>query len=57
MANAKVAETVPVRIVLLVGTWVRLFTSEKSDGNKPYLAIAIRIRGFNTEYLSKSKIK
>ena len=57
MANAKVAATVPVRIVLLVDTWVRLFTSEKNDGYKPYLAIAIRIRGFNTEYLSKSKNK
>lgn len=46
MKKAREAAKIPVRIVLLTGTWVRLLTSEKKDGNKPSLAIAISILGW-----------
>lgn len=49
MKNDKVAAITPVNIVLLTGTCVRLLTSEKNDGNNPSLAIAIRIRGWETQ--------
>ena len=35
--------------MLLTGTWVCLFMSEKNDGNSPSLAIAIRIRGWKNK--------
>jgi hypothetical protein len=37
--------------VLLTGTWVLLFTSEKNDGSNPSLAIAIKIRGWGRQKL------
>lgn len=45
MQNDKTAAQIPVTIVLLTGTWVRLLTSEKKEGSNPSLAIAINILG------------
>ena len=45
IVNANAAATRPVAIVLLTGTWLCLFMSEKNDGSSPSLAIAIKIRG------------
>lgn len=42
------AAHIPVATVLLMGTCVRLFTSEKKDGSKPSLAIAINILGWES---------
>lgn len=47
--KAKSAAQKPVEMVPLTGTCVRWFTSEKNEGNKPSLAIAIRIRGCKNE--------
>ena len=46
MKKAKAAAQIPVKIVLLTGTWVLLLTSEKKGGNNPSLAIAISILGW-----------
>jgi len=45
MKNAKAAGTRPVTMVLLTGTWLCLFMSEKNGGNSPSLAIAIKSLG------------
>jgi hypothetical protein len=45
MKNAKAAATRPVTMVLLTGTWLCLFISEKNGGSNPSLAIAIKILG------------
>lgn len=45
MKNASEAANIPVTSVLLTGTWVRLWTLEKNDGNNPSLAIAMSILG------------
>lgn len=46
--NARTAAKRPVTIVLFKGTCVRLWISEKKEGNKPSLAIAIKTRGCKT---------
>lgn len=46
--NAKTAAARPVIIVLLTGTRVCLFMSQKNGGSSPSLAIAIKIRGCET---------
>lgn len=45
MKKAREAAQVPVTIVLLTGTCVVLWTSEKNDGNRPSRAMAINILG------------
>jgi hypothetical protein len=49
--NDNTAAPKPVTNVLLTGTWVLLFTSEKNDGSNPSLAIAIKIRGWGRQKL------
>lgn len=46
MKKAKIAAKAPVTIVLFTGTSVRGLMSEKNEGSKPSLAIAMRTRGF-----------
>jgi len=45
MKKAREAAQMPVTIVLLTGTCVVLWTSEKNDGNRPSRAMAINILG------------
>lgn len=46
----------PVNIVPLTGTWVRLLMCERNDGNNPSLAIAINMRGWNQEEIEEHKL-
>lgn len=45
MKKAKAAAEIPVKSVLLTGTWVFLLTSANKGGCSPSLAMAINIRG------------